>query len=123
HWVHFAPDDVVLNPESEILDRDAEPEDVVIGADDPDGTVRFQHATAFGEPGAAESIVFCEVVELVPGVVDAVHLRVVRAEKIARELQIIRRIGENEIDARAGNLLQFVDAITNENPSALRAAL
>ena len=53
HRVHFAPDDVVLNPEAEILQRCAKAEDIVIGADDPQRAIRLQDAAAFGEPGAA----------------------------------------------------------------------
>ena len=66
HRVHLAPDDVVLDPEAEILQRDAEAEDVVIGADHPDGAVRLQDAAAFGEPGAREGVVLGEAARTCP---------------------------------------------------------
>jgi hypothetical protein len=39
----------------------------------------------------------------------------VRPLKVALELQVIGRIGKDEIDAGRGKLLQFGDAIANED--------
>ena len=104
HRVHLAPDDVVLDPEAEVLQRGAEAEDVVIGADHPDGAVGLQDAAALGEPGAREGVVVGEARELVPLVVDAVDARIVGPHEVGGELQIVGRVGEDEIDAcvRAG---------------------
>ena len=46
HRVGLAPDDVVEDPEVEVLQRRADPEDVVVGADDPERRVLLHHAAA-----------------------------------------------------------------------------
>ena len=74
HRVGLAPDDVVEDPEAEVLQRRADAEDVVIGADDPERRVRLQHAAAGGEPGAGEVVIGRKARELVPVVVDRVDL-------------------------------------------------
>ena len=95
----------------------------MIRADNPKRAVWLQHAAAFGKPCTAERVVFGKIPKLVPRVIDAGDFRVVGPEKIACKLQIVRRIGKDEIDACARKLFQLVDAITDENPSALGAAL
>jgi hypothetical protein len=46
HRVGLAPDDVVQNPVAQVLDRDAQAEDVVIAADDPDRALVLQDPAA-----------------------------------------------------------------------------
>ncbi len=72
HRVGLAPDDVVENPEPEILQRRADTENIVIAADDPERAVGSQDAVHLGEPGAAELVIGRQVVELVPIIVDPV---------------------------------------------------
>ena len=115
HWVRLEPNNVVEQPEAEILKRRAEPEDVVIGADHPDRAVRLQHALAFGEPRAGELIVGGESVEAVPGVVHAIDARVVGPEKIAAKLEIIRRIGEDQLHGAGWHCAKHLDAIALNN--------
>jgi uncharacterized membrane-anchored protein len=55
HRVGLAPDHVVEDPEAEILQRRADAEDVVIGADHPDRAVGLQHAALGEQPGAGEA--------------------------------------------------------------------
>lgn len=50
HGIGLAPDDIVQDPEIEVLEHGADAEDVVVGADDPDGTIRLQHAAAGQQP-------------------------------------------------------------------------
>ena len=50
-------------------------------------------------------------------------LRIVRPHQIAGKLQIVGRVGEDEIDAGVRKLLQLSDAVTDKNFPALRAAL
>ena len=69
----------------------------MIGADDPDRAIGLQHAPAFLEPSPAEAVVGGEIVELVPVVVHAIDAGVVGAQKLAAKLEIIGRVGENEI--------------------------
>ena len=87
----------------------------MIGADHPDRAVRLQDAAAFGEPRAAELIVGRESVEPVPGVVHAVDARVVGPEKIAAKLQIIGRIGEDQIHGAGRHRAKRLDAIALNN--------
>ena len=122
HRVRLQPDDVVQEPEAEILQRRAKPEDVVIGADHPYRAVGLQHALAFGEPRAGELIVRREIVEAVPGVVHAIDARVVGPEKIAAKLEIIGRIGEDQIHGAGWHLAKHLDAIAlNNAPLAIGA--
>ena len=55
HRVGLAPDDVVLDPEAQVLQRHAEAEDVVVGADHPDGAVGLQDAPALARARRARS--------------------------------------------------------------------
>ncbi len=113
HRVRLAPDDVVHHPEAHVLHGDAEAEDVVIGADDPDGAIVLQHAPAFLHPGAGELVVGFETGELVPLVIDRVDLGIVRAQQVAAQLQVVGRIGENQVDGSVRQRLQHVDALTD----------
>ncbi len=57
HRVGLAPDDVVQQPEAQILQRRADAEDVVVAADHPQRALGLEHAARRGEPGAGEGIV------------------------------------------------------------------
>ena len=92
------PDDVVENPEAEVLHDRADPENIVIGADDEDRRLALHHPPHGGEPAAGETIVIRETRELVPLLVDGIDEALVGPRKRALELQIVGRIGEDEID-------------------------
>ena len=79
HRIRFAPDNVVENPESEILENRADSENVMIGADDHDGRVSLHHATRGLQPPACERVIFGEVRKFVPVVVDGVDDALIRA--------------------------------------------
>jgi len=98
HRVRLAPDDVVHDPEAEILHRRADAEDVVIGADDPDRAGVLQHAPRRRHPVAREFVIDLEAGELVPVVIDGVDPGLVGPRQLAAELQIVGRVGEDEID-------------------------
>jgi hypothetical protein len=89
---------VVQDPEAEILQDRADAEDVVVGADHPDRAVRLQHAAHGQQPGTGEGVIGVEAFELVPVVVARVDLRLVRPVQVAAELQIVGRIGEDQVD-------------------------
>ena len=72
HRVRLAPDHVVEDPEAEILHDRADAEDVVIGADHPDGGGRLHHASAGGEPASREVVIGGKTRELVPVIVDGI---------------------------------------------------
>ena len=73
HWVGFAPDDVVENPEALVLQLVAHAEHVVIGADDPDCAVWFQKASGRSEPFAGELVIDREAIKLVPCIIDRIN--------------------------------------------------
>ena len=102
HRIGLAPDDVVQDPEAQILQDRADAEDVVIGADHPERAGVLQHAARLGEPVAGEAVVFGEAGELVPMVVDGVDLGIVGTVQLALELKVVGRIGEDEIGAAVG---------------------
>ena len=81
---------------------------------------RFITRRAAAEPGAGERVVGGEVGELVPVVVDRVDHALVGARQRAFELQIVGRIGEDEIDASLGQLVEFGDAVADDDRVARR---
>ena len=115
HRVGFAPDDVVEDPQAEILEHGADAKDVVIGADHPQRGGGLHHAAAGGDPGAGEIVVSGETGELVPIVIDGVDAGIVGALEIALQLQIIGRVGEDEIDASRRQLRHLGNAIADDD--------
>src|SRR6185369_13050830 len=115
HRVGLAPDHVVQDPEAEILQDGADAENVVIGADHPERAVGLQRAAAFAKPDRGEVVISREATELVPIVVDAVDTAIVRAEQLGGELEIIGRVGEDEIDALRRQLCQLFNAVADKN--------
>ncbi len=97
HRVCLAPHHVVQDPEAQILQDRADAEDVVVGADHPQGAGVLQHAARLGQPVAGEAVVVGEAAELVPGIVDGVDLGLVRTAKLVLELEVIGRIGEDQV--------------------------
>ena len=121
HRVRLAPDHVVEDPEAEVLQDRADAEDVVVGADHPDRAGRLHHAPAGGQPGAGEFVIGGKARELVPVVVDRVDARIVRALEVVGELQIVGRVGEDEIDASRRQLRHLGDAVADEHAAAADA--
>jgi hypothetical protein len=97
HRVGLAPDHVVEHPEIEILQRRADAEDVVVRADHPDRAIGLQDAARRLQPGPGERVVVGKALELVPVVVDGIDLALVGPGEALLELQVVGRIGEDEI--------------------------
>ena len=116
HRVGLAPDDVVEDPEPQVLEDRADPEDVVIAADHPQRTVRLEDALGFGQPGAGEIVISLKTGELVPRVVDRIHAAAVGTVEIAAELEVVGRIREHAVDAGCWQPPHRFDAIAFENP-------
>ena len=57
HRIGLAPDDIVENPEAEVLHDRTDAKNVVVGADHPQRRRRFHDASAGEQPGAGEIIV------------------------------------------------------------------
>jgi len=68
------------------------------------------------QPVARESVVFGEIGELVPGIVDTIDLAVVRPVQVALELQIVGWIGEDHVDALRRERGHHLDRIALDNP-------
>ena len=115
HRIGFAPHDVVENPEAEILENGADAEDVVVGADDDDRGRGLHQPPDGGEPAAREGVILGEIGELVPVVVDRVDQALVGPRKRAFELQIVRGIGEHEVDRGFGKRVHLLDAVADQN--------
>jgi hypothetical protein len=115
HRVDFAPHHVVENPEIQVLQDRADPKNVVIGADHPQRAGGLEHALAGGKPRARERIIGGKAREPVPLVVDGVDLGMVGALEIALELQVVRRVGEHQVDAVGRKLGHLSDAIADHD--------
>ncbi len=61
-------------------------------------SVRLEHAAASQQPGPREGIVDLEGRELIPVIVAGIDLGLVGPGQCAAELEIIRRVGENDVD-------------------------
>ena len=120
HRIGLAPDDIVENPEAEVLHDRADAENVVVGADHPQRRRRFHDAAAGQQPGAGEIVIGGKGRELVPVVVDGVDMGFVGALEVALELQVVRRICEHQIDRTCGKLRHLGDAIAYDDTSTRR---
>ncbi len=76
---------------------------------------RLHHPLAGLEPGAGEFVIGGEARELVPIVVDRVDLGIVGPLQVALELQVVGRVGEDEIDRMLGKFFERGDAIADQN--------
>ena len=115
HRVGLAPDHVVQDPEAEVLKDGADAEDVVVAADHPERAFGLQRAAAGGDPAAGEVVIGLEALEPVPIVVDAVDAGVVGAEQLAVQLEIIGRVGEDEVDGGLRQPPDLLDAIADND--------
>ena len=111
HWVGLAPHDVVEDPEAEVLQDRADAEDVVIRTDHPERAGVFQDAAGLGEPGAGELVVLGEAGELVPVVIDGIDFGLVGTAQFVLELQVVGRVGEDQVGAAIGQGAHILHAI------------
>ena len=118
HGVGLAPDHIVQDPVAQILQGRADAEDVVIAADDPKGPVILQHPPGLRQPGAGEAVIGLEAVEAVPLVVHRIDPGLVRTGQFPAELQVVGRIGKDEIDGPVGQGPHHLDAITDQDLAA-----
>ena len=70
----------------------------MVAADDPHRAVFAQHAPRLGQPLACKTVIFGEIGELVPVVIDAIDQAVIRAPQLAPQLQVIGRVSEDAVD-------------------------
>ena len=99
--IGFFPGDVVEDLEPELLQGEADGEDDVMGAGDPEGAVGLEDALAASEPFGVELVVPFPAAGLVPiALVDADHLAGVAGDAAVGEE--IGRVGENHVEAALG---------------------
>ena len=115
HRVGLAPDHIVQNPEALVLQLRPQPEDVVIAADHPDRAIGLKQPLGRRQPVAGEGVIGGKAGELVPVVVHSVHDRVVGAQQFALQLQVIGRIGEDQIDGTRRQCIHHRHAIARQN--------
>ena len=120
HRIGFAPDDVVEDPEAEILQQRADTVDVVIGTDHPERGIRLHRPAAGDEPGAGEIVIGGETGKFVPIVIDGVDARIVGTFEVALKLQIVRRVGKDEIDGCGRDFRHLGNAIPDQDARGRR---
>ncbi len=118
HRVRLAPDDVVQDPEAQVLQDRADAEDVVIGADDPQAAGVFQHVAGGREPVAGEAVVVGKARELVPFVIAGIDFGIVGTAQFAFELEVIGRVGKDEVDRPLRQPAHVFDAIAFDDAVA-----
>ena len=102
HGIGFAPNNVIEHPEAQILQGRADPENIVIGTNDPKAGLRLHDAAALGQPSAGKGVIIGKACEFIPIIVDRIHYALVGARQSAFQLQIIGGIGKNEIHTGIG---------------------
>src|SRR5262249_11834426 len=90
-------------------------------ADHPERRFGLHRALRRREPAAREGIIAFETLEAVPRLFDAVDARLIGPLQFAFELEIVRWIGEDEIDALGSELAHFDDRVAHND--ALGSAL
>ena len=115
HGVRLAPDDVVEDPEAQILQDRTDAVNVVIATDDPQRPIGLEHAFGFRQPFAGEIVVDLEAVELVPVIGHGIDMAAVGPVEIAAQLQVVRRIGEDQVDAVVGQAAHRLHAVSVED--------
>ena len=119
HGIRFAPHDVIEDPKAQILQDRPDAEDIVVRPDHPERRRALHDAPAGDQPGAGKIVVGGKARELVPGVVDRVDARIVRTLEVALQLQVIGRVGKNEVDRFRRQRCHLGNAVTDQNSAAL----
>ena len=93
----------------------ADAEDVVVGADDPERGVRLHHAARGQQPGAGEVRRSRRSSRTCPSRRRRHRPATGRGGQRAFELEIVGRVGEDQVDAGVGKLRQLRDAVADED--------
>ena len=102
HGVGLAPDHVVQDPVAQVLQDRADPEDVVVAADHPERAVVLQHAARRGQPGLGEGVVGRRSSKRSQASSTPSTRRLVGPGQLARQLQVVGRVGEDHVDRGSG---------------------
>src|SRR5258706_8198335 len=115
HGVALNEDNVVEKPEIKILKYCPYTINIMVGSDHPDRAGVFEQPTARRKPIVREAVVCREVVEAIPGVVDRVDLGHIGAPEILLKLEVVGRVGEDQIDRFFGQLVEDLDTVALED--------
>ena len=114
HRVRFNPNHIVQDPVLEVLQDLPDPVDVVVRTDHPQRPGRFEHPPAGGQPFAGEVVILGKTIELIPVVVHSVHLGQVGAPEFALQLEVIGRVGEDQVNRIFRQVGQNLAAVADE---------
>ena len=114
HGIGLNPDDIVEDPVAEILKDRADPVDVVIGADDPQGPGGLQDAPAGVQPSAGEGVVLRETAKLVPAVVHRVDPGLIGPPEFVAQLQVVGGVREHQVHPGFGQAWKEFEAIPHQ---------
>jgi hypothetical protein len=95
----------------------------VIAPDHPDRAIVLEDAPSLGEPVSRKVVIDGEAVELVPIVVDRIDAAALGSEQVAAELEIVRWVGEDHVDALLRQACHFRDAVALEDAVVRKLAL
>jgi len=112
HRVGLDPDNIVQNPEAQILQVITHPVNVVITADHPQRTARFQHAAAGTQPVDRKGVVGLKVLKLIPVILDCLHPAVIRPPQFITQLQVVGRVGKNQVNRVGRQAVEHLHAVT-----------
>ena len=111
HRIGLVPDNVVQNPKSQILKNITDPENIVIGTDNPNGAVVFQYPAGGRHPFPGIFVIGGQRFKTVPFFINPRHISIVGAGQSIAELKIIRRIGKNQINRVFFHLIHNFNAV------------
>ena len=115
HRICLVPDNVVQNPETQILQDVPDTENIVVRTDDPDGAVVFQNTACSRHPLAGIAVIGGQAFKTVPFFINAADIAVVRTGQSIAELEIIRRIGKNQINRTFFHLIHNFNTVVVDN--------
>ncbi len=115
HGVGLDPDDVIQYPKAQVLEDGPHPEDVVVGADDPQGAGALEDTAAGCQPVVGKSVIGFKILKPVPFVVHGLDAGEIRPPELLAKLQIVRGIGENQVHRFGRKRIQYAEAVARDD--------
>ena len=115
HRVRFPPNDIVEDPESQVLQDGANTKNIVIAAYDPQGAVLTEQAARLAEPGTGEHVVSLEIDKAVPLLINTIDQAVVRPPQLAAQLQVVWRVCEDAMHGGSRQHAHQFHAVAAQN--------
>ena len=73
HGIVFPPNNIIEHPVAQILQRRADPKDVMIASNDPKRSVGLKHPAGSSQPIPAELIIGGKTLKLIPVIVNGIY--------------------------------------------------